>query len=107
MTEKFMGVYLSEDSVEAFKDIVRKERKTIKKVHKDLIEEYIKVHGDGNPTFTLDHFNDENFLATPAYHRPLHVWESYAKKCTDAEYRKWTIQLENLLNLEKKVTKQR
>ena len=102
-----MGVYIPEEQLETFKDIARKERRKIKEIHKQLIEDYIKEHGDGNPSYTLDHFDDENFLATPAYHRPLHAWESFLKKCTDIEYKQWTTQLESLLNLERRMTNQR
>ncbi len=95
------------ESYEKLLDILRKERIGIGDWLQNQIEEYNKVHGDGNPVFTLDHFNDENFLATPAYHRPLHVWKSFLTKCSDAEYKEWTTQLESLLNLERKVTRQR
>ena len=96
----------SED-YENLKDILRKERIDIGDWLVEQITEYIKVHGDGNPVYTLDHFNDENFLATPAYHRPLYVWESYLKKCTDNEFKEWASKLEDLLNLERKVVKLR
>ncbi len=102
-----MGVYLPEEQLEIFKDIARKERRKIKEIHKQLIEDYIKEHGDGNPSYTLDHFDDKNFLATPAYHRPLSVWESYLTKCSDKHYKQFTTHLESLLNLERRMTKQR
>lgn len=102
-----MGVHLPEEDAEAFKDIARRERKKIKQLHKEIVEKYIKEHGDGNPVYTLEHFNDVNFLATPAFHRPLSAWHSYLTKCGDKEYKEWVTQLENLLNLEHKVTSQR
>ena len=95
------------ESYEKLLDILRKERIPVGDWLQTRIEEYNKVHGDGNPVFTLDHFNDENFLATPAYHRPLHVWKSFLTKCSDTEYKEWTLQLESLLNLERKVTRLR
>lgn len=98
---------VNDESYERLLVILRKEKMAIGDWLQDQIDEYAKVHGDGNPVFTLDHFNDENFLATPAYHRPLHAWESYLKKCPDNEYKDWTIQLESLLNLERRMTKQR
>jgi len=102
-----IGNRVYEDSYEKLKDILRKERKDIQDWLQDSIDDFIKKHGDGNPVFTLDHFNDENFLATPAYHRPLHVWKSYLTKCSDNEYKEWTSQLESLLNLERRITNQR
>jgi len=88
-------------------DILRKERIGIGDWLQNQIEEYNKVHGDGNPVYTLDHYTDANFLATPAYHRPRLTWESYLIKCSDKEYKEWINQLELLLTLERKVTKQR
>ena len=72
-----------------------------------VMEDYNKKHGDGNPAYTLDHFNNESFLVTPAYHRPLSVWKSFLLKCPDKEYKEWVSQLESLLSLERKVTNQR
>lgn len=102
-----IGNRVNENSYERLKDILRKERQDIQDWLQDSIDDYIKKHGDGNPMYTLDHYQDENFLATPAYHRPLHAWESYLKKCQDKEYKEWTNQLESLLNLERRMTKQR
>ena len=93
------------ESYERLLDILRKEKMPIGDWLQGQIDDYTKVHGDGNPVYTLDHFNDENFLATPAYHRPLHAWESYLKKCGDNEYKEWTTHLESLLNLERRMTK--
>jgi len=98
---------VNEKSYDILLDILRKEKMQVGDWLQDQIDEYSKVHGDGNPVYTLDHFNDESFLATPAYHRPLHAWESYLKKCPDNEYREWTAQLESLLNLERRMTKLR
>lgn len=95
------------ESYNSLLDILRKERIAVGDWLQDQIEEYVKIHADGNPSYTLDHYQDANFLATPAYHRPLHTWESYLTKCPDKEYKEWTIQLESLLNLERKVTKRR
>ena len=98
---------VNEESYDRLLDILRKEKMQVGDWLQDQIDEYAKVHGDGNPVFTLDHYTDDNFLATPAYHRPLSAWESYLTKCSDIHYKQWTSQLEDLLNLERKVTKQR
>lgn len=99
---------VEEESYNTLLDILRKERMPIGDWLQSQIDEYNKVHGDGNPTFTLDHFvEDANFLATPAFHRPIHTWKSYLTKCTDSEYKEWVAQIEGLLSLESKVTKLR
>jgi len=95
------------EDYEKLKDILRKERIDVGDWLVGTIEDYVKIHGDGNPVFTLDHYNDENFLATPAYHRPRLAWESYLTKCSDKHYKEWVTQLEFFMNLERKMTKQR
>jgi len=98
---------VNDESYNRLLDILRKEKIQVGDWLQNQIDDYAKVHGDGNPVFTLDHFNDENFLVTPAYHRPLHVWKTFLTKCSDSEYKEWVLQLESLLNLERKVTKLR
>ena len=96
------------ESYDTLLDILRKERMAVGDWLQGQIDEYVKVHGDGNPAFTLDQFvEDSNFLVTPAFHRPIHTWKSYLTKCTNSEYREWIAQLESLLSLESKVTKLR
>jgi len=95
------------ESYEKLKDILRKDKKEIGDWLQDKIEDEIKVHGDGNPVYTLDHFNEDNFLATPSFHRPMHIWKSYLTKCSDTHYKDWYIRLDELLNLERKVTHER
>ena len=95
------------ESYEKLKDILRKDKKEIGDWLQDKIEDEIKVHGDGNPVYTLDHFNEDNFLATPAFHRPLSAWKSYLVKCSDTHYKDWYRRLDELLNLERKVTHER
>ena len=33
------------------------------------LKKYLTEHGDGNDSYTIDHFMDENFIATPALFR--------------------------------------
>jgi hypothetical protein len=41
------------------------------------LEDYAKVHGDGNPAFTIDQWFDEGFQACPAFFRPVEDWRKY------------------------------
>ena len=107
MNEKLINFRYDEDRYESLKDIARKERRDIKVVIGDLLDDFIKKHGDGNPSYTLDHYSDESFLATPAYHRPISVWDNYLTKCGEKEYKEWVSQLESLLTLERRVTNKR
>ena len=86
--QKFMGVYLDEEMVTDFHMIALKEKKKLKELHLEIIEDYLKKHGDGNPQFTIDQFDDPNFIACPAFYRDGNTWESYIKQATDDELQK-------------------
>ncbi len=105
MTEKFMGVHMGEEEVESFKDIARKERKSLKSLHKEIIQEYIKIHADGNPAFTLDQFiEDPGMKAVPAFYRNRDDWINYIENLPKKEAQNilWQAQTINSL-AEKKV----
>lgn len=105
MTEKFMGVHMEEEEHESFKDIARKERKSLKTLHKEIIQDYIKIHGDGNPAFTLDQFvEDSGMKAVPAFYRNRDDWQNYIENLSEKESQEilWQAQTINSL-AEKKV----
>lgn len=100
MTEKFMGVHMEEEEHESFKDIARKERKSLKALHKEIIQDYIKIHGDGNPAFTLDQFTDvDNMKAVPAVFRNRDDWQLYIEELNEKDSQEllWQIQTINSL----------
>lgn len=49
MSEKFMGVYISEEDQITFHLLALKEGKKLKQLHEEIIQDYIKKHQDGNP----------------------------------------------------------
>lgn len=85
MSEKFMGVYLDEEKIHDFHLLALKERKKLKELHLEIIEDYLKKHKDGNPQFKLDQFEDPNFMACPAFYRDSFAWESYMKQASPEE----------------------
>jgi len=87
--------------------ILKRERKTFQEWLNEKLLEEKKIHGDGNPSYTLDDFSDNNFLATPAFHRPKETWESYLMKCSKKEWEEFYQKLDILMALEKKVLSQR
>lgn len=44
------------------------------------MKEYVEKHGDGNPAFTLDQFQDPNFKICPAFFRDNTIWKDYLQK---------------------------
>jgi len=89
------------------KEILLRERKGIGGWLQESMEEFILKHGDGNQSYTLDHFNEPGFLATPAYFRNIPVWKTYLTKCSDVNYKKWCRRLDEFMSIEHEVTKQR
>ncbi len=95
MTEKFMGVHLDEEDIQKFKDIARKERTTLKALHKKIILDYNKIHGDGNPGFTMDQFLESDIMkAVPAVFRTREDWQLYIEEIDEksAQELLWQIQ---------------
>jgi len=93
MVEKFMGVYLEEEKIHDFHLLALKEHKKLKQLHKDIIDDYLKAHQDGNPQFKLDQFEDPNFIACPAYYRNSLYWDYYCKNQSNNELEKLKVQL--------------
>jgi len=50
-----------------FKEICDRERCKIGSKLNEFMEDYVKTHGEGNPVYTLDKFQDPNFKAVPAF----------------------------------------
>jgi len=95
------------ESYYKLKEILLRERKGVGDWLQESIEDFILKNGDGNKSYTLEHFNEPGFMVTPAYFRPNTVWKSYLTKCSDVNYKKWCRKLDEFMSLEHEVTKQR
>ena len=51
------------------------------------LQEYVEKHGDGNPAFTLDQFQDPNFKVCPAFFRDSIIWKDYLQKLNKDEWK--------------------
>jgi len=76
-----------EELYESFKDVCRRERVDIGKKINELIIVYVKEHGDGNPNFTLDQFDQEEMKAVPALFRTNEDWMSYMDGLNEKDFR--------------------
>jgi len=70
---------LEGELLEKFKKIAEKEDKPMNAIVQELMMEYNKIHGDGNPAFTLDQFNQEDFKICPALYSDNLKWHKYLK----------------------------
>ena len=48
------------------KEIAIREDKDLGDIFKELMEQYVKTHGEGNPVYSLDKFQDPDFRIAPA-----------------------------------------
>lgn len=84
---------------EEIKKIARREGKDVSELTFDLYEKHVKVHGEGNPVYTLDKFQDPNFKAFPAIMENIDVkWIPYLQNRTDNELDEIIEQAEKIFN---------
>ena len=76
----------SKENYNDFKKICDREGIPIGKKINDLISDYNKTHGSGNPVYTLDKFQDPNFKAFPAIMENIDAkWMPYLQNRIDKE----------------------
>lgn len=78
---------------EQFRYLCVKERVKIGAKINQLIENYVKEHGDGNPQYTMDQFEDPDFVACPAFYRDTNIWKNYMEQATPEELEKLKSQI--------------
>lgn len=88
MSEKLVNFRMDEAKYHDLKMLALKERTEVKALLTGLVEEYLKIHKDGNPQFNLDQFADPEFIACPAFYRDARTWENYIKNSNDEEKQK-------------------
>ena len=81
----FSSIYFPSDKQHLVKELIElkwKERTSVNNIILHAIEEYCKIHGDGNPNFTITQFADEkaiNFLFTsPRPERNIWILKCFA-----------------------------
>ena len=79
------------------KEMAAKENRSMTLIITEAVNEMLKTHGDGNPNFTLDQFDEKDFKACPALFRNREAWENYYKNLTQIEYKELDQQLNLLL----------
>ena len=93
MNEKLVNFRFDEDKYRELKMLALKERKPVKHLISDLIDDYIKIHKDGNPQFKIDQFADPDFMACPAFYRDGRTWDNYMSKAEPKEREKLKSQI--------------
>ena len=97
--------YLSDADIpiqEEFEELAHKERTSVSDLYRNAMQEYLQKHGDGNPVYTLDQFNDESMKAVPAVFRNSETWNGYYSKLDHKQYKEIDQQLLMILNIHNK-----
>jgi len=62
------------------------EQRDMSEIVEELVKEYLKIHGEGNPAYAITKWLDEaDFKATPAFFEQWQKWKEYLKKCNRKE----------------------
>jgi len=93
MNKKIKSWESDEDLYLEFKALCIKERAQVGDKINEFIEKYVKEHKDGNPQFTLEQFEDTNFIACPAFYRDGQAWQNYMNQATPEELQKLKAQI--------------
>ena len=82
MSKKLKTWEANVEDYNQFKAMCAKEGVSIGDKINLMIAEEIKVHGDGNPAFSLDQFMDNDKMkAVPAVFRTREEWDEYLQQC--------------------------
>ncbi len=76
----------SKELYKKFKEICDREGIKIGSKLNEFMENYVKVHGEGNPVYPLDKFLDANFKAVPAFFENIEKkWFPHFQSSNDNE----------------------
>ena len=82
--------------VDEFKKIASREGKAKSELLVELIEEYVKAHSSGNPSFTMDQFQDPGFQAVPTIYANREKWINHYKDSNREDRVKLNIKINDL-----------
>jgi len=87
-----ISLYLEQDMVAALDELHWRERKSVSNLVRLAIQDYLKAHGEGNSTFTLDIWNkNPTFKAVPTLWSDKQTWQNYIRDCSDDDLTKAAI----------------
>lgn len=86
-TRVFFSLSCEEALLSDFIKIAKREGKPTNNLLQELMAKYVKVHGDGNPSFSLEPFLENPlFVADPAIRETNEIWEKYlSQHCSEKE----------------------
>lgn len=68
------------------KKIAAREEREMTDILIEQLQNYVKVHGEGNPVYALDKWQEPNFKMTPAFGESMvSKWNPFLDKCSKDE----------------------
>ena len=96
METKLTALKLPIELHKKIKEIAVREGRDMQEIFRETLEEYVKIHGEGNPVYPLDKWQEPDFRIAPAlfskYDKIRTYYESIKSK---QEYQ----ELDRILNL--------
>jgi hypothetical protein len=81
MKDKIVNFFLNEEKKKELDMLAVREGRTLKAIFTELIEEYIKIHKEGNPQHLITSFQDnEDFMGFPSMAITLENKRKYLDK---------------------------
>lgn len=80
------SINMEQEEKDSLEKIGWREHKTQTEMIRRAIQEFIRAHGSGNDTHTLDNWSeDSNFKAVPTILSRQEIWYKYLSECTPEE----------------------
>lgn len=85
MEVKLTTIKMPSELHKKLKELAAREGTDMTEIIIKEVEEYVKVHGEGNPIYSLDKWKDPEFKAVPALFSKIDTWSDYLQKCNENE----------------------
>ena len=98
MAEKLVNFFLDEEKKKKLDIISTRDGISLKDIFTEVVDDYIKVHADGNAQFTMDKYQDPDFQAWPAIGANAEKLRRFFMKIPKLEHKKLGEKLKQYAN---------
>ena len=81
-----------------FKEIAAREERDMRDILNEQVQEYVKIHGSGNPSFKLDNWQEPDFKMCPALFSKSDKWIKYFQSLNHDEKTNFEKQIQMLVH---------
>jgi len=98
MAEKIVNFFLDEEKKKKLDTISTRDGISLKDIFTEVVDDYIKVHADGNEQFTIDKFQDPDFEAWPAVGANAEKLRGFFMRIKKSEFDKLDVKLRQYID---------